>query len=237
MKIAIIPARGGSKRIKNKNIVDLCGKPLINNSLQVAKQTGLFDKIHVSTDDQNIKKVVENLGYVVDFMRDPKLADDHTGITPVLRWVLQQYQLRNEYYRDVCLILPTACLIESNDLIEAYRLFCAHSGLYSILPVAAYPAPTEWAYRKTNIDLLEPLYPGKFNIRSQDLEKKYYDSGTFVWFSDKRILSDNVAGDQDFIAYPLDRYKAIDIDDPEDLEIAHIVKLGLQQYKTFKNEN
>lgn len=233
MKIAIIPARGGSKRIKNKNIIDFCGKPLIYNSLQIAKESGLFDKIHVSTDDDMIKKVVENFGYSIDFMRDEKLADDYVGIMPVLRWVLEQYQLRNEYYKSVCLILPTACFIESKDLIETYKLFCAHFGSYSILPVATYPAPIEWAYRKTNKDLLEPLNPGKFNIRSQDLEKQYYDSGTFVWFSNKRVLSNSISGDQDFIAYPLDRYKAIDIDDPEDLEIARIIKFGLQQYKAF----
>lgn len=228
MKIAIIPARGGSKRIKNKNIVNFCGKPLIAYSLEVAKKSGLFDKIHVSTESDEIRAVSEGLGFPVDFMRDPSLADDYVGTLPVVRWVLEQYLERSENYEEVCLILPTAPLIEAEDLKKAFELFKLHAGNYSVLPVVAYPAPIEWAFDKLGSELLEPCQPGKFKVRSQDLGKKYYDSGTFAWFSKKRIFSDSVAGDENFMAYVLDRYKAVDIDDMEDLRFARHIYQGLE---------
>lgn|SRR3990167_742096 len=233
MKIAIIPARGGSKRIPHKNIIPFCGHPLIHYPLSTAKKTGLFDKIHVSTDDDVIKQTVEALGFEIDFMRDSKLADDYVGILPVLRWVLEEYKAHGENYDEVCLILPTAPLIESSDIINAHDLFLAHAKQYSVLPVAAYPVPVEWAYQKLEFNHLVPERPGMFNIRSQDLEKKYYDSGTFVWFSAQQIMSDAISGDANFIAYVLDRHKAIDIDDREDLEMARLIKIGLES----KNEN
>lgn len=228
MKIAIIPARGGSKRIKNKNIVDFLGKPLIYYSLQVAKESGLFDQIHVSTDSEEIKDAVESLGFSVDFMRDPVLADDYVGTLPVVRWVLQTYQKRQHHYDDVCLILPTAPLIEPDDLRNSYQLFESLEKKHSILPVASYPAPIEWAFYQRESGVLDACQPNMFQVRSQDLEKKYFDSGTFVWFSKEHVLSDALAGDEGFAAYVLDRYKAIDINDMEDLEFARVIKLGLQ---------
>lgn len=233
MKIAIIPARGGSKRIKNKNIHDFLGKPLIYYSLKAAQQSNLFDKIHVSTDSEMIKSTVESLGFPVDFMRDSSLADDHTGVLAVLRWVLTQYIERGEDYKTICLILPTAALIEASDLIDSYKLFCRHQGRYAILPVGYYAAPIEWAYQKLTDNRLKACQPGMFATRSQDLEKKYYDSGTFVWFNKSRILS-NKAGDEDFIGYPLARHKAIDIDDMDDLQFARILKIGLEHINDTK---
>jgi N-acylneuraminate cytidylyltransferase len=96
MNLAIIPARGGSKRIKNKNIIDFCGRPIIAYSLDCARQSGLFDKIHVSTDSPEIAEVAEQLGYPVDFPRTADLADDMTPLMPVIQWVVQQYVARGE---------------------------------------------------------------------------------------------------------------------------------------------
>src|SRR3546814_9129919 len=92
MRIAIIPARGGSKRIKDKNIVDFCGKPMISYALEAARASGLFDVIHVSTDSERIAAVADDLGFPVAFLRDPSMAGDHTPLMPVLRWVLERFR-------------------------------------------------------------------------------------------------------------------------------------------------
>src|SRR3989338_10774113 len=112
MKIAIIPARGGSKRVKNKNIIDFFGKPMIAYVLEAAKGSGLFDKIHVSTESEVIRSTVEDLGFKVDFLRPRELADDTTGLVPVLEWVLKEYERKRSIYKDICCLLPKAPFLE-----------------------------------------------------------------------------------------------------------------------------
>ena len=114
--IAIIPARGGSKRVKNKNIIDFHGKPIIFYVLKTLQEAKIFDKIHVSTDSFEIKKVVEGFGFEVEFMRPDNLSDDLVGIIPVLEWVLNEYKLRGLKFDNICCALPTAPLILSNDI-------------------------------------------------------------------------------------------------------------------------
>ena len=115
-RLAVIPARGGSKRIHKKNIKTFCGKPIISYSLEAAESSNLFDTIHVSTDCNEIAEVVTKLGYSIDFLRDPNLADDMTPIMPVLKWVISEYESRNIYFDEVVLLMPCSPMIESFDL-------------------------------------------------------------------------------------------------------------------------
>ena len=226
MKIAIIPARGGSKRIKDKNIMPFCGQPMILHALGAAKASGLFDEIHVSTDSEAIRSVVENAGFKVAFMRDPALADDHTAIAPVLQWVLKRYQKLGRDFEDVCLLMPCAPLIVAEDLRKGFELYLAHRRRKALLAISEYPVPIEWAFKRADDGALQPVQPGMFAVRSQDLGKKYYDSGIFIFFNAASLLSDTPPADDNYIGYQLPRQKSIDIDTPEDLELARLLYLG-----------
>ncbi len=225
MKIAIIPARGGSKRVKNKNIIDFFGKPMIAYVLEAAKGSGLFDKIHVSTESEVIRSTVEDLGFKVDFLRPRELADDTTGLVPVLEWVLKEYERKGLIYKDICCLLPTAPLLEPEDLKEAYNLYAAHGKKYSLHAVAKFPVPIEWAFRREENGMLAPVSPKALTARSQDLPKAYYDAGAFSYFPSSYLRGDASASNQ-FISYVIPSDKSVDIDDPEDLELAKILYLG-----------
>ena len=224
-KIAIIPARGGSKRIKNKNITDFCGQPLISYSLKAAQESGLFDEIHVSTESEEIASIVEKLGAPVHFMRPIELADDHTPITPVLQWVLKQYREMGRLFQDVCLLMPTAPLIEAQDLKEGMKIFANHRGQKALIAVGQFPVPLEWAFSREADGLLVPYKPGMFAVRSQDLPKRYYDTGTFCFYTSEQIT--DTSGQTSYVGYVLAKEKCIDIDDLEDLRLAEVIYKGL----------
>lgn len=226
MKIAIIPARGGSKRIKNKNIINFCGNPMIFYTLDAAKKSDLFDKIHVSTESDKIKCVVNSIGYEIDFMRPYALADDYTGILDVLRFVLEEYKNRNEHYEDIFCIMPTAPLLESSDLIQAYALYKKYNKKHPLHVVSQFPVPIEWTYRRNQLGLLSPVKPGAYAKRSQDFEKAYYETGPFSIFHRLHCFSDCPASDEGFISIEIPRDRAVDIDDENDLKFAEILYLG-----------
>ena len=228
-RIAIIPARGGSKRIPGKNIRNFCGKPIIAHILETAQRSGLFDIIHVSSDDRRIIDTVERLGFTVDFPRPKELADDHTPIMPVLQFVLETYLKRGKAFDQVFLLDATAPLIDAEDLKGAAALFDKIDDDKSLLAITEYPVPVEWAYDRAADGVLIPIQPGSFAIRSQDLGVKYYDSGCFAIFTSYRILnSDSEGDDSDYIGYVLPKYKVVDIDYPEDWFFAEALYRGLQ---------
>lgn len=228
--IAILPARSGSKRIKNKNIVDFCGKPIIAYALEAASKSQLFDKIHVSTDSNEIKNIVESLGYPVEFMRPSELSDDIVGTIPVLQWVLNEYSSRNETYEVVFNIMPAAPFLKPDDLTEAYELYLKHNKKHPLHVVSEFPVPIEWAYRRDEEGMLEPVQPGAYAIRSQDLEKAYYETGPFSIFHMSHLLKNDPVTDEDFISHIMPRDRAIDIDDYQDLSLAKILYLGHLKY-------
>jgi len=226
MKIAIIPARGGSKRIKSKNIIDFCGKPMIAYALEAASQSGLFDKIHVSTESNEIRAVVDELGYTIDFMRPEKLADDITGLIPVFKWVISKYREDGMEFEDVCCLMPTCPLIEAEDIIRGYEKYLAHDRKHPLHVVVPFPVPIEWAFRRNDEGLLTPIEPGKFAQRSQDLEKAYYETGPFSFFHSSHLLTDTPVSDENFISIIIPPDKAVDIDEAEDLSLAETLYLG-----------
>ncbi len=218
-RIAIMPARGGSKRIRDKNIIDFAGAPLMTHALATARASGLFDTVHVSTDDPRIARVAADYGFAPEFPRDPALADDHTPLLPVLKWVLGQYADRGRPFETVCLLMAAAPLIEARDLTGACALFDRNGGTRPVLAAASFPCPIEWAFRLAPDNSLSPCQPGMASVRSQDLEKAYYDTGTFLFLPAAQVRSYPEAQGE-YLAYPLPRHKAVDIDDPEDLELA-----------------
>ena len=219
MRLAIIPARGGSKRIPKKNIAPFCGKPMISYALEAVADSGLFDKIHVSTESVEVCNVVEKLGFTVDFMRDDALSDDFTGLTPVLRWVIEQYYLRGEVYEEICCIMPTAPLLRSQDLLDAFELFNEHGSCYPLLVAAKFPEPIEWAFRRSEDGLMTAVNPNGLKTRSQDLTDAYYECGPFSIWSHNHLKKKNWMEGQ-ILSYILPPDRAIDIDTPDDLIFA-----------------
>lgn len=232
-RIAIIPARGGSKRIPNKNVRDFCGKPMIGHILQAAHDSGLFDVIHVSTDSVAVREAVERLGYRIDFMRPPELADDLTPLMPVLKYVVETYASRGSHFDEVWLLMACAPLIDAADLRGAARLYEQRGGAAPVLAISEYPSPIEWAFSRMPDGSLKAVQPTMFAVRSQDLEKKYFDAGAFTAFPASRVLESEGAGsDAGLVGYKLPKGKAVDIDDEEDWALAEaLYKIRMQVAK------
>jgi pseudaminic acid cytidylyltransferase len=228
MKLAIIPARGGSKRIKNKNIVDFCGRPIIAYSLEAARASRLFDRIHVSTDSEEIAAVAERLGHPVDFLRAPELADDMTPLMPVIRWVVEQYQARGETVDCACLLMPCAPLVNAEDLRSAYAAFREHGPALPVVAVVPYAFPIQRALYRGDDSILHPLFPEHWSKRSQDLPRTFHDAGAFYFFGPELIAGSGQTIGQDMVPYMMPRHRAVDIDELEDLELAELVFRGLK---------
>jgi len=215
----VIPARGGSKRIPGKNIAPFCGAPLLAHALRAAAASGLFDAIHVSTEDDRVAAVAAAEGFPPAFRRDPALADDHTPLLPdVLRWVVDAFAARGERFASVTLVMPTAPLIGPEDLAAAHALFDRHGGTRPVLAVSTFPCPVEWAMRRAEDGTLTPIQPGMASVRSQDLPEAWYDSGTFLIMPPEALAQG--APPPAWIGHTLPRWKAVDIDTPEDLALA-----------------
>ena len=157
-RLAIIPARGGSKRIKNKNIVKFLGKPLIYYAIDSLKESKLFDTIHISTDSAKIKKIVKNKNINIDFFRPKYLSGDKTGVQKVIDFVFKKFKKKNLLFDEVWLIFATNPFISKKILINASKLYQKYKGKYSILPVSKYNYPIEWALKtKKNFVILKIL--------------------------------------------------------------------------------
>lgn len=220
-RIAIIPARGGSKRIANKNVRDFCGRPMIAHVLRAATDSGLFDVVHVSTESSDIRETVEKLGWPIDFPRPDELADDYTPVMPVLRFVVETYAARGEHFDEVWLLMACAPFITATDLAEAAALFQSAGGQQPLLAVAQFPVPIEWAFTRAPTGHLTPVQPGMFAIRSQDMPPKYFDAGSFAAFPESAVRESTGAGsDTGFIGYVLPKERVVDIDDEADWMIA-----------------
>ena len=231
-RLAIVPARGGSKRVPHKNIRNFCGRPMISYILDTARSSGLFETVHVSTESSQVATVAENLGFKFHFPRPSDLAGDDTPLMPVLRYVTETFGKRGNSFDEVWLMMPCAPLIETDDLLGAARLYRDKSGQLAVISVTPYPVPIEWAFERDVDGRLHPTQPGKFAVRSQDLGTKYYDTGTFCGFSARRVLESTGAGDDTgFVGYVLPRHKAIDIDTEEDWQFAEILFRGTNRHR------
>lgn len=180
MNLCIIPARGGSKRIKKKNIKNFCGKPIIAWSINIALASNCFDKIVVSTDDTKIANLARKFGAIVPFKRPKSLSDDFTSTVDVIshavKWEIQNYK-KPDY---VCCIYATAPFIKAIDIKNGLKLLKSQSSDY-IFTATNFPYPIQRAFRMKKNRVIEMFYPKHYKSRSQDLEKSYHDAGQFYW--------------------------------------------------------
>lgn len=227
-RLAVIPARGGSKRIPHKNIKEFCGSPIISYILTEAKLSGLFVDIHVSTDDKHIFDTCCELGFRPDFLRPSSLADDMTPIMPVVKYVTDQYRKTGTIFDEVWVLMACSPLIKSSHLINMAQVMHDNPGK-SALAVCEYSAPIEWAFTFGEDFELMPRYPGSFSKRSQDLEKHYYDSGSIAAFSASSLEHIGSQGtDCGFLGVVIPKINAIDIDEPEDWILAEAIYRGTE---------
>lgn len=227
--LAFIPARGGSKRVPRKNIIDFFGKPMICYPIAAGREAGVFDLIHVSTDDDEIADVARAAGADVSFRRPAELSDDYTPLRPVMTWTLERFAEQGRRFSSLCTLFPCAPLLRAEDLRQAYKVYDAHGGAHNLLSVARAPAPAEWYFHKSANGRLKPVHPGAAFMRSQDLQPAYYETGTFTIFSADSLLASPVQDDTNYIAYELEVDRAVDIDTPEDLERARRLFLMAQK--------
>ena len=186
----IIPARGGSKRIKNKNIKKFKGKPIIYYALEAILKSKLFDIIHISTDSLRIKKVVEKK-IKVDFLRPKNLANNTTPIYKVILYVINYYKKKNFSFDEIWCMMPCAQNIKPKDLVKASIFFKSKKKKLPVFTVSKYKVPIEWANKLGRDNVLRALNKNKQMNRSQDLVEKYYDAGQFYIFPSNKIFKIN----------------------------------------------
>ncbi|HEY4323087.1 MAG TPA: pseudaminic acid cytidylyltransferase [Mucilaginibacter sp.] len=222
MNLAVIPARGGSKRIPKKNIKPFLGKPIVNYAIDLAKSSKLFDEIIVSTDDDEINKIIIQQGVKNPFKRSAETSGDFATLSDVLLEILNEYKKLNISIDNVCVILPTSPLITTEILNTAHEKFI--SGDFSaVIPLVKYNHPIQRALKITgdngNVVMIDPENQTK---RTQDCDEAFYDSGQFYWLKasdfliEKKILMKNAG------SIELNPDHCHDIDNPEDWKIAEM---------------
>lgn len=223
-RLAVIPARKGSKRIKNKNFKNFHGRPIFYYTLDYAIQSQLFERIHVSTDCEHVVEKTEKYGLEIDFPRPDNLADDYTTLFSVLNFVVSKYIELGQRFDEAWLLMPCAPLIEAEDLSIAASIFNPKKG--PLIAVSELPIPISWAYHKHEDGKIRLIEPEAQSKRSQDLPVSYYDTGSFAIFSAEDSIAETFSGD-DLQAYILPRSRSVDIDNEDDWELAealHTIK-------------
>lgn len=185
--IAIITARGGSKRIPRKNIKLFLGKPIINYSIQAALQAGVFEEVMVSTDDEEIAEVARQNGALVPFMRSAENSNDYAGTAEVLMEVIQEYRMKGRFFDTACCIYPTAPFVTAEKLKAAYALL-KDENADSVLPITEFSYPILRSLKITEGGNIAMNWPEYYSSRSQDLPKSYHDSGQFYFLNTEKLL-------------------------------------------------
>lgn len=215
MITCIIPARSGSKRIKNKNLKKFFGKPLIYYSIKLALKSKVFNDVIVSTDSKKIEKIAKNLGAKVPFLRSKKNSLDNAPIIDVLKEVVSKAKIKEEY---ICCIYPTAPLLKVKDLKKGIKMI--NDNYDQIIAISEFVTPIQRAfikYKKSFIKFINPKY--KFS-RSQDLNKTFFDTGTFAIYKNKNIINYKKIKNLKIGFVEIDRYSAVDINNNDDLDFA-----------------
>lgn len=219
MRLAVIPARGGSKRIPRKNIKPFHGRPMIAWSIEAARGSGCFDRIIVSTDDAEIAEVAIAHGAEVPFMRPAELSDDHTGTIPVIAHAIEWQRAHGEAPTEVCCIYATAPFVRAEDLARGYQVL-TDTGCDYAFSVTSYAFPIQRAIRITAAGRVEMFHPEHFKTRSQDLEEAYHDAGQFYWGRSGAWLAGRPIFSPASAPIILPRHRVQDIDTAEDWERA-----------------
>lgn len=217
--IAIIPARGGSKRIPRKNIKDFLGKPIIAYGIEAAINSKLFDVVMVSTDDLEIAEVSKKYGALIPFMRSIEKSNDFATTADVLLEVLMEYKKLGKEFEYLCCIYPTAPFVTPQKLIDSFIIMIENNA-DSVIPVVKFNSPIQRALRINNKNQLEYIWPENINKRSQDLEYTYHDAGQFYWAKSKEVFHSKQLFLKKAIPFIVSEMDVQDIDTIEDWEIA-----------------
>lgn len=214
MKIAVIPARGGSKRIPRKNIKVFAGRPMIAWAIKVAQESKLFDHVVVSTDDDEIVRIATASGAEAPFKRPANLADDHTPTVPVIAHAVRTCNNLGWNVEYACCLYPCAPFMMSKDLVTAYELIVERKANF-VYPVTEYPHPVQRALRRLPEGKME-FYTPQFELtRTQDLETSYHDAGQFYWGTAIAWL-DGMKMHTDGLGMPIPKWRVVDIDTEDD---------------------
>ena len=219
-RLVIIPARGGSKRIPRKNLVDVCGRPIINYAINTAIASELFEDIVVSSDDEEILNYANNIENISISKRPKELAGDHATIYATLRHEYNVKKNLGKNYDEIWLLSATACLLSRDDLVGMSKHFLRSETTTAILGVTEYEVPVQWAMFIDEHGKLKSLDFASFGNRSQDLGRFYHDAGCLAAFS-PLVFEDYeyAVPEGQFDPYVLDRNRAVDIDNQEDLQL------------------
>ena len=217
MIIALIPARSGSKRIKNKNILRLNKKPLMINSLELCKKSKIFDKIHLSTDSLKYSKIAKKFGYEPDFLRIPKFSSDNTPLIITLREELKKFKKLGYNIKDVCIVSATSPFLKVSDIIQAKKLFLKFKRKYPVISVCKFPTKIERGL-KINKNFLQFINKKNIIKKNQNFSNSFFPTGHIAYYNAEFLLksSQNIFK---YVPLFIDRLRAIDIDEPEDLQI------------------
>lgn len=218
--IAIITARGGSKRIPRKNIKPFLGKPIILYSIEAALKSGVFDEVMVSTDDEEIAEIAKNAGAKVPFYRSEATSNDYATTADVLLEVLSEYEKMGKQFDEMCCIYPTAPFLTADAIKEAMTSL-REKQADSVLPVVRFSFPPQRCV-VMNGDFVEPKWPECMPMRSQDLEPMYHDCGQFYCVNVKRFLEEKKMVMSKTVPYIQSEENVQDIDTMEDWKIAEM---------------
>lgn len=219
--VAVIPARGGSKRLPGKNIRDFAGKPMLAWSVEAALESGLFDTVMVSTDSEDIAAVARHAGAAIPFMRSAETADDHAILLDVMAEVIGRYEEQGQYFDRLCCILPTAPLLRVSTLQRAADLM-ATGRFDTVFPVIAFGYPIQRALRRDQTGHTAMLQPEHYASRSQDLEPAFHDAGQFYWMTREVCLARRSMFAGRAGSFVIDEMEAQDIDTLTDWRLAEL---------------
>jgi pseudaminic acid cytidylyltransferase len=218
--VAIIPARGGSKRIPRKNIKLFLGKPIIAYSIETAINSGIFDYVMVSTDDAEIANIAKSYGAQVPFFRSHQTSNDFSTTADVIIEVLNELKNTGHEYENACCIYPTAPLLSEKSLVDAYNLLLTKN-YNTVLPVCQFSYPVQRAL-KMDESKVSMIWPENLNVRSQDLQKVYHDAGQFYWLKTSTFLENQKMFSENSGAVILNEIQVQDIDNETDWKMAEL---------------
>lgn len=219
-KIAIIPARVGSKRISKKNIRNFLGKPIIAYSIEAAIKSDIFDEVMVSTDSEEIAEIAKRYGANIPFLRSEKNSNDYAGLLEVAKEVLDKYKDNCKKFDYACMILPTAPFITEEKIKKANEIL-EDRDVDSVFTITEYSFPIQRSLKIEN-GYLKMRWPENMNKRSQDLEKTYHDAGQFYFFDIEKFYSQNKVYMEKSYPITLDNIEVQDIDTETDWKLAEL---------------
>jgi N-acylneuraminate cytidylyltransferase len=228
MNVAVIPARGGSKRIPRKNIRKFSGKPIIAYSIEKALLSNLFDKVIVSTDNDEINSIAKQFGAEVPFKRSAQLSDDYAGTTEVVAHAIKWMENQGWTLNGVCCIYPTAPLLDVELLKISYDIFIKGKWDY-VFSATEYVYPVERSFKVLDNNVLKMLIPENFDRRSQDLTPTFHDAGQFYWGSPEAWVEDRPIFSERSTIIKLPAYRAVDIDTEDDWKRAELLYKILEE--------